>query len=116
MGIPMANRPRRNLLENQGGSIAEIVGGIAPSPLPDLPAPMLCTLIDTAFDGPGWTFEPKYDGLRVLARFDGRALTLLSRNNKSQEARFPEIAEGLRVALSSPAILDGEVVCLDQDG
>ena len=45
--------------------------GIASSPMPEAPAPMLCTLVDSAFDSPDWTFEPKFDGLRVLARFDG---------------------------------------------
>jgi bifunctional non-homologous end joining protein LigD len=84
--------------------------------MPDAPAPMLCTLIDAAFDNPDWTFEPKFDGLRVLARFDGSDLTLLSRNNKPQESRFPEIVEGLRQALRSPAIIDGEIVCLDESG
>jgi bifunctional non-homologous end joining protein LigD len=77
---------------------------------------MLCTLVDAAFDSPDWTFEPKFDGLRVLARFDGDSLTLLSRNNKPQGSRFPEIVEGLRQALRSPAIIDGEVVCLDDSG
>ena len=81
----------------------------APSPMPDEPSPMLCTLVDRAFDGPEWTFEPKLDGLRILARFDGKDLTLVSRNNKPQEARFPEIAGGLRAALSGPAIVDGEL-------
>ena len=61
-------------------------------------SPMLCTLVDKAFDGAKWTFEPKFDGLRILARYDGEVLTLLSRNNKPQEARFPEIAKALRVA------------------
>jgi bifunctional non-homologous end joining protein LigD len=77
---------------------------------------MLCTLVDAPFDGPDWTFEPKFDGLRVLARFDGRAVNLLSRNHKPQEARFPEIAEGLKATLSRPAVVDGEVVCLDDEG
>ncbi|MDB5352181.1 MAG: ykoU [Planctomycetota bacterium] len=77
---------------------------------------MLCTFVDKAFDGPKWTFELKLDGLRIFVRFDGRDLTLLSRNNKPQEARFPEIAEGLRAALPRPAIVDGEVVCLDETG
>src|SRR5689334_7043709 len=90
--------------------------GIPPSPMPDAPAPMLCTLVDSAFDSPDWTFEPKFDGLRVLARFDGSDLTLLSRNNKPQESRFPEIVEGLRQSLRYPANLDGEVVCLDEAG
>src|SRR5947209_14059482 len=87
-----------------------------PSPMPEAPAPMLCTLVDVAFDSPDWTFELKFDGLRVLARFDGDSLTLLSRNNKPQESRFPEIMDGLRRSLRSPAIIDGEVVCLDASG
>jgi bifunctional non-homologous end joining protein LigD len=87
-----------------------------PSPMPEAPAPMLCTLVDAAFDSSDWAFEPKFDGLRVLARFDGDSLALLSRNNKPQQSRFPEIAEGLRQALRAPAIIDGEVVCLDESG
>jgi hypothetical protein len=33
---------------------------------------MAATLLDLPFDQPGWAFEPKFDGLRVLARFDDR--------------------------------------------
>jgi bifunctional non-homologous end joining protein LigD len=77
---------------------------------------MLCTLINAAFDSPDWTFEPKFDGLRVLARCNGSELTLLSRNNKPQESRFPEIVDGLRQALRVPAIIDCEIVCLDEAG
>src|SRR4051794_4826733 len=110
----MAGRVRR--MGPDARLIAEIAREIAPSPMPDAPAPMLCTLVDAAFDSPDWTFEPKFDGLRVLARFDGRGVTLLSRNNKPQESRFPEVVEGLREALRYPAIIDGEVVCLDEEG
>src|SRR5947209_7089198 len=106
----MPARPRRTEAVMQNGRAT------SSSPMPDAPAPMLCTLVDHAFDGPDWTFEPKFDGLRILARFDGRNVVLLSRNNKPQEARFPEIAEGLRAALSRPCIVDGEVVCLDDEG
>src|SRR3954463_3014562 len=110
----MPGRVRRTTPD--AGPIAEIARQIAPSPMPDAPAPMLCTLVDAAFDSPDWTFEPKLDGLRILARFDGDSVTLLSRNNKPQESRFPEIVDGLGQALRSPAIIDGEVVCLDESG
>src|SRR3954454_2432766 len=106
-GGSMAGRDRRKPSE------AGLDLGIEPSAIPDAPAPMLCTLVDSAFDSLDWTFEPKFDGLRILARFDGRDVTLLSRNNKPQEARFPEIAKGLRAALARPCVVDGEVVCLD---
>jgi ATP-dependent DNA ligase len=77
---------------------------------------MAATLVDRPFDYPDWVFEPKLDGLRVLPRFDGRNLTLLSRNDKPQEAAFPDVAAALRDALSCPAVLDGEVVCFDAEG
>jgi bifunctional non-homologous end joining protein LigD len=77
---------------------------------------MATTLVEGPFDHPGWIFEPKFDGLRVLARFDGRDLTLLSRNDKPQESLFPDVASALKVALSRPAVLDGEVVCFDEEG
>jgi ATP-dependent DNA ligase len=60
---------------------------------------MAATLVDQPFDHPDWIFEPKFDGLRVLVRFDGRQLTLISRNDKPQDAMFPDVAEALRDAL-----------------
>jgi bifunctional non-homologous end joining protein LigD len=77
---------------------------------------MLCTLTDKPFDHPGWIFEPKFDGLRVLGIFDGREITLLSRNGKSQNLQLPEIVRALETSLTRPAIVDGEVVCLDDQG
>jgi DNA ligase D-like protein (predicted ligase) len=77
---------------------------------------MAATLVDAPFDHPDWLFEPKLDGLRVQARYGGRDLTLLSRNGKPQEAMFPDVATVLRAALDRPAVLDGEVVCFDEQG
>src|SRR3954471_9367638 len=79
-------------------------------------SPMAATLVDAPFDHPDWIFEPKFDGLRVLAHFDGEDLTLLSRNDRPQEAMFPDVAEALGGALSAPAVVDGEVVCFDEQG
>jgi bifunctional non-homologous end joining protein LigD len=84
-------------------------------PPPDF-APTTATLVDSAFDDPNWIFEPKFDGLRVLVRFDGERLALVSRNEKPQEEMFPDVAAALRAALGRPAVLDGEVVCFDDEG
>src|SRR5947209_8490957 len=89
---------------------------LKPSPLPRQPEPMLCTLMAEPFDNPDWLFEPKLDGLRVLGRFDGRRLTLLSRNHQPQNFQFPDIEESLHPALKGPAVVDGEVVCFDTRG
>ena len=48
---------------------------LSPAPLPDAPAPMLASLAAEPFDHPDLISEPKYDGLRVLTRFDGLAKT-----------------------------------------
>ena len=84
--------------------------------MPSSVSPMLCTLSSEAFDDPDWIFEPKFDGLRILARFDGKELLLLSRNQKSQNFQFPDIVAALRKSLPRRAIIDGEVVCLDEQG
>src|SRR5436190_672424 len=89
---------------------------LSPAPLPAFVQPMLCTLVADPFDHDDWLFEPKYDGLRILGRFDGKKLTLLSRNNQPQNFQFPDIVEALSAALDRPALVDGEVVCFDDQG
>src|SRR5262245_31737747 len=91
-------------------------GRLRPSSLPDAPVPMLATLAAEPFDNPNWIFEPKYDGLRVLIRFDGEELTLISRNGKTQNFQFPDVVAGLEKALTRPTVLDGEIVCFDAEG
>jgi bifunctional non-homologous end joining protein LigD len=88
----------------------------ATSPMPRTVQLMLCTLVAEPFDNPGWIFEPKLDGLRVLCRFDGKRATLISRNDKPQDFQFPDIGEALQKSLTKPALLDGEIVCLDERG
>ena len=72
-------------------------------------------------DGPEWTFEVKWDGVRALAlvRADG-GIRLRSRNGNDLSARYPSIASasvGVALApLTGPAILDGECVAFDASG
>jgi bifunctional non-homologous end joining protein LigD len=78
--------------------------------------PMTATLVAEPFDRPGWVFEPKFDGLRVLTHFDGKTARLISRNYKPQEGIFPDVAAVLEKGLRKPAVVDGEVVCFDDQG
>ena len=77
---------------------------------------MLCTLISDPFDDPNWIFEPKFDGQRILARFDGHRVQLLSRYGHDDTLWFPEIPGALQASLSKPALVDGEIVSLDRNG
>src|SRR3954470_6157074 len=61
--------------------------------------------------GPGWVFEVKWDGMRVLADVTDGGLRLATRTGRDVTANFPELA-GL-AALAPDVLLDGEVVLLD---
>ena len=60
-------------------------------------APMLATLTDRAPPGSGWIYEPKLDGVRVLAYVTGGTVRLFSRNRRQVEVG---------------RLLDGVVDCL----
>jgi bifunctional non-homologous end joining protein LigD len=65
--------------------------------------------------GEGWTFEPKYDGIRVLAFVTPGDLRLITRNGKDKSAQFPEIVDALSSLATKKKkalVLDGEIVAL----
>ena len=69
-------------------------------------------------DDGGWAFEIKWDGMRLLAYVDpGAAAPLRLQTTRGHDAvpRYPELA-GLADAVGRPAVLDGEVVVLDENG
>lgn len=87
------------------------------APLPERVEPMLAVLADQPFDSPDYAFEVKFDGMRVLARVDGAgSLSLMSRNQREQAGRFPELAELAGNFLAAEFIVDGEVAALDGRG
>ena len=71
---------------------------------------MQLSLVDAAFDDPDWLFEIKHDGFRALAYISDGACALYSRRN-NQYKSFGSLRECL-AQLKTPAILDGEIVCL----
>jgi bifunctional non-homologous end joining protein LigD len=77
--------------------------------------PMLATLIDEPFDDPGWVFEIKQDGYRAIAEVQNGAVQLYSRNNTSFNRQFASVARALE-SIPGQAVLDGELVALDEKG
>ncbi len=71
---------------------------------------MLAKAADSIPAGPGWLYEPKWDGFRALVFFDGSGLYLQSRDLKPLGRYFPELEEQLPRTLPAPMILDGEIV------
>jgi bifunctional non-homologous end joining protein LigD len=89
--------------------------GAPKGPFPGDVDPMLATLVDEPFDREGWSFEVKWDGFRSIAEVKRGKVRLISRNARSQNARFPAVAEAL-TALPVDAVLDGEIVSVDEKG
>ena len=75
----------------------------------DLP-PMEAEAVDELPSGPGWQYEPKYDGFRCLAHRRGDRAHLQSKNQKPLERYFPEVAQGLEEIAQDDFVLDGELV------
>jgi bifunctional non-homologous end joining protein LigD len=79
--------------------------------------PMLATLTEELPRGDGWEFEPKWDGYRAVAYVRGGEAKLLSRRGNDLTQRFAPVAKELVKALRTPdAVVDGEVVALDEEG
>ncbi len=77
--------------------------------------PMLATR-SQPFNRPGWLFEIKYDGYRLLCAKICDKARLLSRNGKDLTQTFPEIALAVSKLPYSDIVPDGEVVVLDRSG
>jgi bifunctional non-homologous end joining protein LigD len=81
---------------------------------PDL-RPMLATLTDAPFDDPGWVFETKWDGFRAIAVAGPGHAALYSRNGIDISRKYPTICAAL-AKIKHEAVLDGELVALDEHG
>lgn len=85
------------------------------APMPRAVKPMLATLVEEPFDREGWIFEIKWDGYRSIAFLHGDRAELYSRNGILQNNSYPEIARDLS-DFGVDAVLDGEIVVLDEKG
>ncbi|MFG0284658.1 MAG: non-homologous end-joining DNA ligase [Phycisphaerales bacterium JB039] len=81
---------------------------------PQWTGPMLATLTHDTFSDPGWIYERKLDGERCLAFRSGADVRLLSRNRKSLNGAYPEIADALEAQQQQDFIVDGEVVAFER--
>jgi bifunctional non-homologous end joining protein LigD len=77
--------------------------------------PMLARSANAAFDDPEWIFEIKLDGYRALALVDPTSARLISRAGNELSSAYPAIVDDL-VATNLTAVLDGEIVVLDDSG
>src|SRR5450432_58167 len=79
-------------------------------------APMLATLSQKLpADQENYSYEFKWDGVRALLYWDGRKLHISSRNQNDITRRYPELAALTDALGNQSAILDGEIVAMDEN-
>jgi len=105
--------------QNEGRDWLMIKHGTPPKndPLLGKIAPMLAAAADEPFDSPEFTYEAKWDGVRTIAFVDGGEVRLQTRNLLDCTRQYPEgtqVAEAMTGAYQ--AIVDGEIVALDEKG
>jgi len=84
--------------------------------MPAVVKPMLATLVDEPFSDPEWIFETKWDGFRSVCFIDGGDMRLVSRNQIDMTPQYPELAKLPKQFAAKQAIVDGEIVALDEHG
>jgi DNA ligase D-like protein (predicted ligase) len=78
---------------------------------------MKAVLWDEPFSDPDWIYERKLDGVRCLAhRYDGGAVQLLSRTDRSMNGDYPELVQALAEERCRDFVVDGELVAFDSRG
>lgn len=78
--------------------------------------PMKARLAEAPPKSKDWIYEIKFDGYRALAFKDGKRTRLLSRNEKDFGDKFPEVAGAVASLAATQAVIDGEIVALDNQG
>jgi bifunctional non-homologous end joining protein LigD len=84
--------------------------------MPDRIEPMLATLASSPFSDPDWLYEIKWDGYRLEAVVRDGHVKLWTRSLKDGETYFPGLLPNAMWIDAREAIVDGEVVAIDEAG
>jgi bifunctional non-homologous end joining protein LigD len=90
-------------------------GGVR-APIPSAIRPMLATAVEKPFDGDDWLFEIKWDGYRAVAFIEAGKIRLVSRNQNDLTAQYSELEDVPRFLRAKSAVVDGEIVAVDEQG
>jgi bifunctional non-homologous end joining protein LigD len=100
--------------EGEGGLIN--LANAEKGPMPKTLEPMKAQLVDEPFDNDRWLFEIKWDGIRLVSFIDNGDVTIQTRTGRTVDAQYPELQAISRLVSAKQAVLDGEIVVLDDEG
>jgi bifunctional non-homologous end joining protein LigD len=105
------SQPEKTQRPPRGPGLRRGDGGI-----PKFREPQKATLVDAVPSGSAWLHEMKYDGYRCLLAVAGGKSKIYTRSGLDWTDKFPEIAAAARSIQCDAALLDGEIVALDDEG
>lgn len=111
-----ANAPAIWVSERPAAAAGIDLAGAREAPMPRFLEPMRATLASRPFRDEGWLFEIKWDGYRVEAVVRDGSVELFTRNGNDASAYFPRLLSPPTWIEAREAIVDGEVVALDDAG
>jgi bifunctional non-homologous end joining protein LigD len=115
-GDPASTTRKKNSSVPSASSVVKNLAGAIARPMPTTIRPMLAATATKPFDDPNWLFEIKWDGYRAIAFIEDRRLRLISRTQNDLTKQFPELQDLPKFLKAKRAILDGEIVALDEEG
>jgi bifunctional non-homologous end joining protein LigD len=92
------------------------LGAAREEPMPEFVPPMAATFADRPFTDDDWLFEVKWDGYRVEAVVRDGKVRLWTRRHNDAAGYFPDLVGPPDWIAAREAIVDGEVVALDEQG
>ena len=94
----------------------QLLRGAVKRPLQARIEPQLATSADAPPHGAGWLHEIKFDGYRTLARIEKGAVELITRSGIDWTRRYGDLPAAFAHLPCKTAMIDGEVVALDEKG
>ncbi|HEY3331930.1 MAG TPA: DNA ligase D [Capsulimonadaceae bacterium] len=118
-----SNRDRQALLQAKAGKPVRRTkagtngaGTVTGAAMPTEIHPMLAVLVDKPFSDPDWIYEIKWDGYRAVCFIENGKSRLVSRNQLDFTPKYPSLATLPTFVHANNAIIDGEIVALDEHG
>jgi bifunctional non-homologous end joining protein LigD len=114
--IPKTQKEKKRASQESAPPNPAELPGARNAPMPRDVSVTLAKIADKVFSDPSWLFEIKWDGIRTVAFVENGVVRLFSRSKRDVTAEFPEFQDLARHLRAGTAILDGEIVTLDEDG
>ena len=92
------------------------LAGAVQAPMPARIEPQLATATPKPPSGEGWLHEIKFDGYRTMVHLESGSAKLITRSGIDWTKRYGQLASAFRNLPCTDAVIDGEIVVLDDKG